>query len=58
MMPDNRRPVFKSLETDREFADRVHARYGYRLYYLSSRELDDTAWASFGMQRKIVERGP
>lgn len=50
--------VYKSLETDHEFADRVrlkHYWYSGDRYY-TGRELDEEVWDAFRMQRRIIER--
>lgn len=60
MTPDDllRGSVYKSLETDDEFAERVRAKYPWYngLAYRKGAELDDEVQEAFGMQRRIVER--
>lgn len=51
---------YKRLETDAEFVKRVRDKYPwYGAYgYPFGAGLDDTIWATFNMQRRIVEVFP
>lgn len=50
--------VFKSLETDLEFANRVRAKIPWYLGdgYYKGADLDLEIWDAFRMQRRIIER--
>lgn len=57
-MRDLKYSVYKSLETDDEFAERVrqkHPWYGGTAFH-HGEALDDSVWCNFRMQRRIVER--
>lgn len=49
--------VYKSLETDDEFKERIKkTRYLYGIDDMTGTWLDDVMWTCFQMQRRIVER--
>lgn len=48
--------VYKSLETDDEFAKRVRAAKCYVPSYVLGADLDDYMWAYYRLQRRIIER--
>lgn len=49
--------VYKSLETDDEFRERIRkSYYVYGLGNMSDAWLDDVVWGALGLQRRIVER--
>lgn len=48
--------VFKSLETDREFVERLKQKFPWYSTFYSGPGIDDEAWACFQMQRRIIER--
>lgn len=50
--------VFKALETDAEFVERVRKTFTWFIGHYAGAWLDDEVWDAFKMQRKIVERGP
>lgn len=51
--------VFKRLETDAEFIARVKAKFSwwmqFSMMYPTGAELDERAWDTFKMQRRIIE---
>lgn len=56
------RAVFKRMETDREFVDRLRVVFDQRgmsdwgaLKYKAAADLDEYAWDAVKMQRRIVE---
>jgi len=55
MMSNDRHCVYKSLETDTEFSERVRARIGFAPFQRGA-GLDDYVWHATAMQRRIVER--
>ena len=56
-MHDRPGSVYKALETDKEFAGRVRAKYPWFESFYTGGGLDDQVWECFRMQRKIIERG-
>ena len=51
--------VFKSLETDLEFANRVREKMPWYRgdMHCKGSDLDEEIWECFEMQRRLVERG-
>lgn len=56
MYSSDRHRVFKSLETDREFQDRIFKEKGLSFRYDFGKDLDDLAWSACKMQRRLIER--
>lgn len=56
MLPCRVGSVFKSLETDKEFTDRVRLKYPWFTSYYAGAGTDDEVWECFKMQRRLVER--
>ena len=52
-----RRKIFKRLERDREFIDRLIRAgvAGWNLFGMFGQQIDDYAWRFAKMQRRIVE---
>lgn len=55
---DVRERVYKSLETDKEFCDRIRLRYPWYRgdNYNRGITLDEEIWDAFKIQRRIIER--